>query len=163
MKKLQKNLTNKQMGFTLIELLIVIGIIGILVGLLTVNYVNQRQRARDTERKTDLGQIQSALEFHRSDRFTYPTVLKNCPAGPGANSLMAPDCSAGSTVYMEDVPEDPLTGINYIYQSVGDVYCLRACLENDQDPDRDPPTATFPNCPGLTSCATGFPYTVENP
>ncbi|MDP2672104.1 MAG: type II secretion system protein, partial [Candidatus Daviesbacteria bacterium] len=50
-------------GFTLIELLVAIAIIGILSSFLLSNFVGVRQRARDGVRKSDLRQIQSALEL----------------------------------------------------------------------------------------------------
>ena len=66
-------------GFTLVELLIVIAIIGVLSALLMANFIGVRQRARDAQRKSDLRQMQSALELYRSDLGLYPTT-QNGPA-----------------------------------------------------------------------------------
>lgn len=125
-------------GFTLIELLIVIVIIGILSSILLSNFIGVRQRARDGTRKSDLRQIQAALELYRADYGTYPLdsgdkLVSSC--GPG-NSFT--DSGTG-TVYMKTVPCDPLgasapfNGGNYLYDSDGVNYTLEACLENGSD------------------------------
>src|SRR5437588_640087 len=65
-------------GFTLIELLVVIAIIGILATIVMVNVLSVRSRARDTQRKSDIRQIQSALELYRADQGSYPNGLPAC-------------------------------------------------------------------------------------
>jgi general secretion pathway protein G len=59
-------------GFTLIELLIVIVIIGIIQTVVVVTYLNAQKSSRDTQRKTDLNKIASALEMWYSDKKYYP-------------------------------------------------------------------------------------------
>ncbi len=63
-----------QKGFTLIEMIIVVGIIAILsVGVLTVlNPGAQFSKAGNAKRKSDLSQIQKALESYYADRGRYP-------------------------------------------------------------------------------------------
>ena len=116
----QKN----QAGFTLVELLIVISIIGVLSALLMANFIGVRQRAKDAQRKSDLRQIQSALELYKSDSdsSTYASSVPNASCN-GFPSLVASDCS--STVYMRKVPLDPLgSDYKYIYNSSTDTYFL---------------------------------------
>ncbi len=60
-------------GFTLIELLVVIFIIGVLVALILANILSARQRAEDTQRKSDLQQLKKALMIFYSENQTYPT------------------------------------------------------------------------------------------
>src|SRR5579872_5421721 len=72
-----KNTTAKNKGFTLIELLIVLAIIGVLTGLLLANFIGVRERARDAQRKSDVKQIQTALELYRQDNGTYPIADVN--------------------------------------------------------------------------------------
>ena len=49
-------------GFTIVELLIVIVVIGILAALVVVTYSGIQQKARDTERKTDVNALHGQLE-----------------------------------------------------------------------------------------------------
>jgi general secretion pathway protein G len=131
-------------GFTLIELLVVIAIISVLSALLMANFVGVRQRGRDAQRKSDLRQIQAALELYRADVGSYPTAL------PGCGSSL----TYGSATYLQKIPCDPLMGGPYAYTSAGTTYSLRACLENSNDPQKD---ATN-NCTGWAAS-----FTVNNP
>lgn len=144
----------KSQGFTLIELLIAISIIGVLSSFLLANFVGVRQRARDGVRKSDLRQIQSALELFRSDQSTYPSSPL-----PGCGSAL----TTGGTTYMQKIPCDPSSGAVYAY-SVGagnTTYSLIACLENGNDSqiDRDVSNNKI-NC---ASSTTLWQYTLQNP
>ena len=126
-------------GFTLVELLIVIAIIGVLTTLLMANFIGVRQRARDAQRKSDVRQIQAALELYRSDQGSYPSSLPDCKG-----QLASPD---GTVVYMRSVPCDPLYpnyyyGGKYFFSSDSGCdsgfppqtgYHIRVCLENKND------------------------------
>lgn len=140
-------------GFTLIELLIVIAIIGVLAALLMVNFVGIRQRARDAQRKSDLRQIQSALEIYRADSSSYPLSLPGCGL----------PFSANGTTYMQKVPCDPLNSGSYIYTYVSGsgntTYSLYACLENVNDSQKD----TANNSAYCTGGSTNWSYTVNSP
>ncbi len=60
-------------GFTMIELLMVMTILGALAGILLINYPSATKRARDTQRKSDLKQYQTALEiFANKNNGLYP-------------------------------------------------------------------------------------------
>jgi prepilin-type N-terminal cleavage/methylation domain-containing protein len=154
------NSKNKQRGFTLIELLVTIGIIGILSSFLLANFVGVRQRARDGVRKSDLRQIQSALELYRADMTVYPN--------PGISSCGSP-IEGGSPVvtYMLKIPCDPSSVASYQYSSTGSTYCLRTCLENTNDNDRDEMKigSDNPSISGCTlqSCVSGKSYSLQNP
>ncbi len=139
-------------GFTLIELLIVIVIIGILSTLIMANFVGVRQRARDGQRKADLRQIQGALELYRSDVGSYPLTAFSCV--PGSSK---PSIKSGSSIYLQQVPCDPLISTDYQYASDGTTYTLIACLENTNDGSKDSPDRqSASNCPDAS-------YTVQNP
>lgn len=141
-------------GFTLVELLIVISIIGILSTLVMSNFVGIRQRARDGQRKSDIVQIQSALEFYRSDVGSYPA-----PPLPACGTSL----TGGSpvTTYMKKVPCDPLTNSLYTYSVVGNTYTLRVCLENVNDGQKDASNNNTnpPGCNGTSN----WSYTRTNP
>ncbi|MCS7093385.1 MAG: type II secretion system protein GspG [Patescibacteria group bacterium] len=117
--------------FTLVEILVVIAIIGILSALFLPNYMAARERARDSQRKSDLKQIQKALEMYRQDQFppAYPTSLP--PAGSEFKNNII------NVVYMNKFPTDPLPGRQYFYSYDNSSlsYTLCACLENRADRD----------------------------
>ncbi len=138
-------------GFTLIELLIVIVIIGVLSSFLVANYVGVRMRARDTQRKSDLRQIQSALEIYRSDVGRYPAVL------PACNAALT---NAGVT-YMQKRPCDPtnVAPLTYRYSSAApnSTYTIAACLENVNDQQKD--SVNVAPCNGTSN----WSYTLLSP
>lgn len=138
-------------GFTLIELLIVISIIGVLSALLLSNMQDARARARDAKRKSDLKQVQKAIEMYRQD--------ENAVPDDGWSALTSA-LEGGTAVQMREVPEDPLdTGeYQYVYSWGGQYeYDLIACLENASDPDADDPIN-----PGGSSC-TRASFTLTEP
>ncbi len=141
-------------GFTLIELLVVIVIIGVLASFLMTNYVGVRMRARDTQRKSDLRQIQSALEIYRSDVGAYPDTA----AFPACGSPL----TSGAVIYMQKVPCDPTNAapLTYIYQSLAPnlTYTLTVCLENGNDQQKDDP-----NDPGICDGISNWSYTLLSP
>jgi general secretion pathway protein G len=146
-------------GFTLIELLIVIAIIGVLATLLMSNFVGVRQRARDAQQKSDLRQIQSALEIYRADNSSYPSLGNadgNFPSscGPGVKFALS------GTTYMQTVPCDPL-GVSYTYISPipnePGTYSITACLENTSDTQKDNPNVS--PCNGTSN----WSFTVLSP
>lgn len=148
---------NREKGFTLIELLIVIAIVGVLSALLMANFIGVRQRARDSQRKADIRQIQSALELYRSDTNNYPSGnnLNNCSSGCTGTSSCFGNSPTCSTIYMNKVPSDPLgSPWVYTYAPSGGGYTLYACLENAGDSQKDTNRQT--------SCTTAS-FTVTNP
>jgi len=154
-------------GFTLIELLIVIAIIGVLATLLMVNFVGVRERARDAQRKSDIRQIQSALEMYRADQGVYPASGINAGDFPTTcgSSFVSPD---GAITYMTKVPCDPFginyynTG-NYLYQdkNLKAAYDIQACLENAGD-KQGTTTPTLGTGSGCTSSPPTY-FVVSNP
>ena len=114
-------------GFTLMELLVVVAILGLLATIGLVNFRSSQIKGRDTQRKSDLGQIQRALEMYYNDYGSYPTAL---PGGGG------PWQDAKETLYMKEVPKDSKDPANiYLYQQKNDGtgYALYATLENIND------------------------------
>jgi type IV pilus assembly protein PilA len=117
----------KESGFTLIELIIVMVIIGILVILLLPNLSNGPKRGRDSERKSELRTVASALEQYFADKSAYP------PSGDyaGLSTHLVPD-------YIKDaMPADPKSGQTYTYT---------------KEPAGCDNSAT--NCSGFTASAT---------
>lgn len=66
----------KASGFTIVELLIVIVVIGILAALVITTYNGIQQKARDTERKTDVNAIHGQVEAYSAQNGKYPTLTE---------------------------------------------------------------------------------------
>lgn len=62
----------RQSGFTIVELLVVIVVIAILAGLAITAYIGVQERARDTQRETNMRELATALELFRTDNGFYP-------------------------------------------------------------------------------------------
>jgi len=144
-------------AFTLIELLVVVAIIGMLSALLISNFMGARERARDAQRKSDLKQIQKALEMYRQDQNppAYPT------AGPTANGFGSCNSQFGpTTIYMNKIPCDPLGPTPYYYSPDNNnlTYTLCACIENKADLD-----ATDGNCSSTCPSSIVKNYIVTQP
>jgi len=148
-------------AFTLIELLVVIAIIGMLSSFFLPNFMGARERARDTQRKNDLRQIQKAFEMYKQDQTlpVYPT-----PVQATSNTVFGTcGVSFGSTpVYMSKIPCDPLSNpvpTPYSYKldtSLGYIIC--ACLENKADSE-----GINGNCDSGYTCAQGKKYVLNEP
>jgi prepilin-type N-terminal cleavage/methylation domain-containing protein len=128
----------KQNGFSLLELLIVILVI---IGLATISAVavnSQRAKARDAKRISDIRQIQTALEFYKSDEGEYPVVadpiilgkeqVKLCGKAEGGFVSASKECQEAST-YMTAIPTDPLSGKDYFYAGTAETYDLQFTTE----------------------------------
>ena len=109
-------------AFTIVELLIVIVVIAILAAITIVAYNGVQQRARDTERATELSSIQKALELYWADKGGYP----KCGAAPGGTGPNTPPALSSSTVvscltddlvpaYLSTMPTDPKNSGSYQY------------------------------------------------
>jgi len=59
-------------GFTIVELVVVIFVIGILAGITLIAYNGVQARTRDDRRKTDVENIEKAMELYYSDNGSYP-------------------------------------------------------------------------------------------
>ncbi len=112
----------KSKGFTLMELLVVITVLAILLGMALSSLKGTRAAARDSQRKTELEQVRSALEIYRTDEGSYPT----------RNGKVTTSLSGLGSYLEDDVLQDPLPSnfyYYYVYGSSGQTYTLCAHLE----------------------------------
>ncbi len=158
---------NKTPGFTLIELLVVITVIGALSGILlgVINSSGVRAKARDSQRKSDIKKIQTALELYFADNRTYPVSgalsddsWEQVASGAQLVAALEPN-------YIDPVPTDPQAeaGGNadpcatpdfqrYNYRSLnsGASYYIVAIVEITSSADDSP-------CPEIANfCGNGF-------
>lgn len=142
-------LFGRQNGFTLVELLIVIGVLSIIVSavLLILNPFTQVQKGNDARRKSDLSQIQKALETYYQDSGRYPAH-----SSTPAYRIIRLDGSTANwgesfSPYMTTLPKDPKGNYKYTYfaSSNGQSFWLYASLERPSDPQ---------TCGGGNPCAS---------
>jgi type II secretion system protein G len=141
------NFSYMKKGFTLLELMIAIVILGVLATLIAGNFLTSLKKGRDAKRKADLEQIQRALEMYYEDKKVYPTSLSF--GGQLTDSV-------SGKIYMQKLPNDPSSGMNYRYcvnsATSPTKYQLYAKLENTQDLSIITPspltdcTSDCPNC-----------------
>lgn len=146
-------------GFTLVELLIVITILGILASIALVAFRSAQTRGRDAQRKSDLKQMNSALELFYADYQKYPNAVgvapAACPYTPpntwAACSWGTGEFTDGKTVYFKVLPKDPVSTAAYLYRvdATNQKFQLFAHLENTQDPQL---ITTTQVCGGTTPC-----------
>lgn len=119
-------------GFTLVELLIVISLLAIMTGVIlgVLNPAGLRAKARDSQRRSDLEKIRSALELYFADNRGYPIA---------ANWTSIASVSGLSPTYVSALPTDP-SGVSgsvctssawrgYAYYSDGNTYNLASSME----------------------------------
>lgn len=181
-------------GFTLIEILISVTLVSILAGLLisVINPAGLRAKARDSQRKADLKQIQTALELYFADNRQYPFSSPTCGAVcqwrqvNGSNPL---ETALETGQYINKVPLDPkLAGTNngpcnniesnrynYLTSADGSQYILTSIMENSGSNDEascldlnnwlDGNVHSSGNsvCATVTFTAEDYCYGVENP
>ena len=68
------SINRKQQGFTIVELLIVIVVIGILAALVITTFTGIQQKARNTERNTDIKALHGQIEAYYAQNGRYPTL-----------------------------------------------------------------------------------------
>ena len=91
-------------GFTLIELLVVVAIIGLLSSVVLSSLNSARAKARDSQRLSDIHQIENALALYANDNGgNYPSTNNNASLG----SLQVLE-TALVPKYIPKIPNDPL-------------------------------------------------------
>ncbi|MEZ4104242.1 MAG: prepilin-type N-terminal cleavage/methylation domain-containing protein [Candidatus Paceibacterota bacterium] len=132
-------------GFTLLEILIVLAVIGILASMVLFNTADSGKQARDSQRQSDLRELQSAIELYKNKYGEYPAQCSAIAGSDGWSGQVGTDfeCVDGTNNYivgsvsqpfsefMPKLPTDPrLNGDNsgYVYRVNGNktVYKLMA-------------------------------------
>jgi len=164
------SLSKKNAGFTLVELVIVIALISIFIAgaIAVLDPLSQIQKANDARRKSDLTQVQKALEAYYDDFQNYPAHSGNYEITYGGNPVLWGNPFGPGGLYMQKLPSDK-SGRNYIYCSTDQAYYLYASLERkNKDPNVCNPDGNLTTddkctnapvstpCPTDASCGTGL-------
>ena len=142
-----------QKGFTLIEIITALGVLAVLasIALVVINPVAQFQKAQDARRKSDLAQIQRALEAYYQDFGQYPSFTGCCQTSSPGEFPFTINTGEGDrndaiewgttwAPYMDILPVDPNSSKFYVYWSDANngfqTYRIYASLDRgDSDPD----------------------------
>lgn len=111
--KLKKKFSALQQGFTLIELLVVMGIIAILAAVvaIAVNPGRQFANARDTQRRSDIREMLSAIyQYATQHNGNIPTSITTTPTDVGTDAGLVNLETDLSPNYLDTMPVDPSTG-----------------------------------------------------
>jgi type II secretion system protein G len=131
-------------GFTLIELLIVMAIMGIMASIIAGSFLGATQKARDSERKSNISQLQKSLEAYYNDNNKYPTsnggkIVVGLNTLAWGTAFSVTDANNNTTVYMSQLPNDSKQPtIQYYYNAgsganAGKSYQIYTHLENSFD------------------------------
>jgi len=106
-------------GFTLIELLVVIAIIGLLASMVLISLNTAREKARDVNRITTIGQVNLAMELYYDEYGHYPDSTSN-PALDNSWDHLGDDSGVDAVLQnaglIGKVPADPINdGSHYLY------------------------------------------------
>lgn len=148
------NRRNDNRGFNLIELIVVAAIISLLATVILAALSNAREKARDSTRKAELGELQKAITHYFTTTGSYPSTggvwlsseVGSTQATNGADysANWVPNILAANMI--TKLPSDPVGGINsscsgtqyrsYLYRSDGTHYKLlsNCALEWDSYP-----------------------------
>ena len=107
-------------SFTLLEMLIVLGIIAVILSIVTVAYSTTQKKSRDAKRKSDMKNMQNALEqYYSVCGYVYPT-------GISPNGIMC----GGSPAILTGMPVDPKTATPYVYSTTAPSAGFSLCTTN---------------------------------
>ncbi|MBM3282806.1 prepilin-type N-terminal cleavage/methylation domain-containing protein [Candidatus Gottesmanbacteria bacterium] len=117
-----------QVGFTLLEVLVVIAIIAILITIGIASFSTVQKKGRDSKRKSDLKEVQTALEqYYSVCGYNYPV-----PTGFYTQGII---CSSPSIAIMPAPPSDPRVVTPYYCSACNSTsYTICAQLESEPTP-----------------------------
>lgn len=112
----------KQPGFTIVELLIVIVVIAILAGISLVAFTGVQQRARDSQRLSDVKQITKAMQLWSTDTSKSFEEMNVGFVNASATGWFTSAYNGGASIksvlvqsgYLNEVVKDPTGGRDYM-------------------------------------------------
>lgn len=123
--------TNNKKGFTLIELMVVIAIIGILSSVVLASLNDARASARDSVRRTELRQIQIAMEYYYNEYGTYRVANSGWFSGGqgwfGYEDGGAYTTAVSRVLYNEGFLDEPLVDAPFNSSATQPEYMIYLC------------------------------------
>lgn len=101
---------SRRKNFTLIEIVIVIVILVTLASIATPMYMNHVSKSNIAAAKTQIKNLENAVQQYKLDNNKYPEELKDLVENPGLDSWKKPYLSTST------IPKDPW-GNEYVYRS----------------------------------------------
>lgn len=143
---MKRRFLGNQRGMTLIEIMVVVTILGLIATIVTVNVLGRLDQAKVTAAKTQIKNLETALDEYRRDNGFYPTTdqgLKALVEKP-ASGRVPTSYPKGGYLKGGSVPKDPWS-CDFLYFSPGthgsnpvEITSLGAdCQEGGEDADAD--------------------------
>jgi prepilin-type N-terminal cleavage/methylation domain-containing protein len=139
------SLKKRSQGFTIVELLIVIVVIGILATLVIVTFTGIQQKARNSQRQTDINALDSHIEAYYAQTGSYPSFTVLTSSGWIAANMKGLDPEA---------LVDPKGGSLKSGASAADQYGYDAKAGGAACTDTGSGTTATSNCDSFTLTAT---------
>jgi len=162
-----KKLFKKTDGFTLLEMVLVIGILSVLsvITIAAMDPLAQFQKANDAKVKSDLAQVQRALESYYDDNGTYPPSSADYKIeNVFVANNPAINWGASFTPYMNFLPVPPGSSKYVYYSQNGQAYFLYANLQRGaNDPQVCRGGSACTNVPNGVTCGGVCNYGVSSP
>ena len=134
---------NNTSGMTLIEIMVVVAIIGLIMGVVTVNVLDKLDEAKVSTGKTQMKALGNALDQYRRDAGYYPSTAQGLQALVEKPTSGRVPRSYPAKGYIKKIPRDPFD-CEFIYASPGthghdyEISSLgRDCAEGGEDMDAD--------------------------
>ncbi len=119
-------------GFTFIELMVVIVILGILATIITINFMDAPDEARQNKARMDIVALEAALKLYKLDNGVYPSTEQGLQAlvETPTVGVLPRKWRRGGYLEKKKVPKDPW-GNDFVYLSPGlqgdyDIICYGA-------------------------------------
>lgn len=136
------------------------------LALTALNPLEQFKKAQDAKRKSDLSQIQKALEGYYQDYHRYPQASIGNKIAPGGVEI---NWGQPWQPYIDVLPIDSKSAKNYAYSvdevSIGQSYRLYASFDRTNDPTActGGVNGACPSLPGGVTCGGICNYGVSSP
>ncbi len=166
--KIHSSFVKADYAFTLIELMVAVAIIALLTAIIMTNFSSSKARARDSQRISDLAQIQLALSLFYDRCNQFPTSITNPPTNDTATA-----CPTGITLgsYIGKIPIPPSGSATTYDYSINNTtppptdYVLHTTLESPNPSATanglsSAPSYTVGTGVTISSCGTALDYCV---